>query len=390
MNKGKTVFSQIMDYAPKHIFDQLVEKYKGNYRYRTFSCWDQLLCLSFAQLTYRESLRDIETCLRSNSEKLYHMGIKGNVSRTNLARANGTRDWKIFAGFSNHLIREALSLYTKDDLIYRELDNSLYALDSTTIDLCLTLFPWAKFRKNKSAVKLHTMLDIRTSIPTFLYITTGNVHDVNILDLISVETSAIYIIDKGYIDFERLFKLKNKNAYFITRAKNNLASKRIYSHNVSKYENIKYDQIVKLTGIKTSTLYPDQIRKIKFIDKEIGKELIFLTNNFSLDADKVAKLYKDRWEIELFFKWIKQHLRIKSFYGTTENAVKIQIYSAISVYVMIAILKKKLKINESLYTILQILSINIFSKVFINKLLNKNYYTNNKYCLDNQLFLFDF
>ena len=390
MNKGKTVFSQIMDYAPKHIFDQLVEKYKGNYRYRTFSCWDQLLCLSFAQLTYRESLRDIEACLRSNSEKLYHMGIKGNVSRTNLARANETRDWKIFAGFSNHLIREALSLYTKDDLIYRELDNSLYALDSTTIDLCLTLFPWAKFRKNKSAVKLHTMLDIRTSIPTFLYITTGNVHDVNILDLISVETSAIYIIDKGYIDFERLFKLKNKNAYFITRAKNNLASKRIYSHNVSKYENIKYDQIVKLTGIKTSTLYPDQIRKIKFIDREIGKELIFLTNNFSLDADKVAKLYKDRWKIELFFKWIKQHLRIKSFYGTTENAVKIQIYSAISVYVMIAILKKKLKINESLYTILQILSINIFSKVFINKLLNKNYYTNNKYCLDNQLFLFDF
>jgi IS4 transposase len=390
MNKGKTVFSQIMDYAPKHIFDQLVEKYKGNYRYRTFSCWDQLLCLSFAQLTYRESLRDIETCLRSNSEKLYHMGIKGNVSRTNLARANETRDWKIFAGFSNHLIREALSLYTKDDLIYRELDNSLYALDSTTIDLCLTLFPWAKFRRNKSAVKLHTMLDIRTSIPTFIYITTGNVHDVNILDLISVETSAIYIIDKGYIDFERLFKLKNKNAYFITRAKKNLASKRIYSHNVSKYENIKYDQTVKLTGSKTSTLYPEQIRKIKLVDKELGKELIFLTNNFSLDADMIAKLYKDRWKIELFFKWIKQHLRIKSFYGTTENAVKIQIYSAISVYVMIAILKKKLKINESLYTILQILSINIFSKVFINELLNKNYYTNKNYHLDKQLFLFDF
>lgn len=390
MNKGKTVFTQIMDYAPKHIFDQLVAEYKGNYRYRTFSCWDQLLCLAFAQLTYRESLRDIETCLRSNSEKLYHMGIKGNISRTNLSRANETRNWKIFARFSHCLIQEALSLYAKDDLIYKELDNSLYALDSTTIDLCLSLFPWAKFRKNKSAVKLHTLLDIRTSIPTFIYITSGKVHDVNVLDLISVEASAIYIIDKGYIDFERLFALKNKNASFITRAKKNLASKRIYSHDVSKYEHIKYDQTIKLTGLKTSIIYPEQIRKIKFIDKDIGKELIFLTNNFSLEADMVAKLYKERWKIELFFKWIKQHLRIKSFYGTSENAVKIQIYSAISVYVMIAIMKKKLNINESLYTILQILSINIFSKVFINQLLNKNYYSNDNYSNANQLFLFDF
>jgi transposase len=390
MNNGKTVFSQIMNYAPKHIFDQLVAEYKGNYRCRTFSCWDQLLCLAFAQLTYRESLRDIETCLRSNSEKLYHMGIKGNISRTNLARANETRDWKIFARFSNYLIQEALSLYAKDDLIYKELDNSLYALDSTTIDLCLSLFPWAKFRKNKSAVKLHTLLDIRTSIPTFIYITSGRVHDVNILDLISVETSAIYIIDKGYMDFERLFNLKTKNAFFITSAKKNLASQRIYSHDVSKYDHIKYDQTVKLTGIKTSTLYPEHIRKIKFIDKEIDKELIFLTNNFSLDADMVAKLYKERWKIELFFKWIKQHLRIKSFYGTSLNAVKIQIYSAISVYVIIAIMKKKLNITESLYTILQILSINIFSKVFINQLLTKNNNTNGNSYPANQLFLFDF
>lgn len=390
MNQGKTVFSQIMDYAPKNIFDQLVSEYKGNYRSRTFSCWDQLLCLAFAQLTFRESLRDIETCLRSNSEKLYHMGIKGNISRTNLSRANETRDWKIFARFANHLIQEALSLYTKDELIYKELDNSLYALDSTTIDLCMSLFPWAKFRKNKSAVKLHTLLDIRTSIPTFIHITSGKVHDVNILDLISIETSAFYIIDKGYIDFERLFNLKNKNAFFITRAKNNLASKRIYSHDVSKYEYIKYDQTVKLTGVKTSTLYPEQIRKIKFVDKENNKELIFLTNNFSLDADMIARLYKDRWKIELFFKWIKQHLRIKSFYGTSENAVKIQIYSAISVYVIIAIIKKKLNIAESLYTILQILSINIFSKVFINQLLNKNCNLNQNYQSRNQLFLFDF
>ncbi len=390
MNKGKTIFSQIMDYAPKNIFDQLVSEYKGNYRFRTFSCWDQFLCLAFAQLTFRESLRDIETCLRSNSEKLYHMGIKGNISRTNLSRANETRDWKIFARFANQLIQEALSLYTKDELIYKELDNSLYALDSTTIDLCMSLFPWAKFRKNKSAVKLHTLLDIRTSIPTFIYITPGKVHDVNILDLISIETSAFYIIDKGYIDFERLFTLKNKNAYFITRAKKNLACQRIYSHDVSKYENIKYDQTVKLTGVKTSTLYPEQIRKIKFIDKENDKELIFLTNNFSLDADMISRLYKDRWKIELFFKWIKQHLRIKSFYGTSENAVKIQIYSAISVYVMIAIIKKKLNIADSLYTILQILSINIFSKVFINQLLNKNYNPNHNYRSHNQLFLFDF
>ena len=390
MNQGKTIFSQIMDYAPKNIFDQLVSEYKGNYRFRTFSCWDQLLCLAFAQLTFRESLRDIETSLRSNSEKLYHMGIKGNISRTNLSRANETRDWKIFARFANHLIQEALSLYKKDELIYKELDNSLYALDSTTIDLCMSLFPWAKFRKNKSAVKLHTLLDIRTSIPTFIHITSGKVHDVNILDLIPIETSAFYIIDKGYIDFERLFTLKNKNAFFITRAKKNLACQRIYSHDVSKYENIKYDQTVKLTGVKTSTLYPEQIRRIKFIDKENDKELIFLTNNFLLDADMIARLYKDRWKIELFFKWIKQHLRIKSFYGTSENAVKIQIYSAISVYVMIAIIKKKLNIAESLYTILQILSINIFSKVFINQLLNKNCNSNQDYRSHNQLFLFDF
>lgn len=390
MDKGKTIFSQIMDYTPKHIFDQLVTEYKGNYRYRTFSCWDQFLSLAFAQLTYRESLRDIETCLRSNSEKLYHMGIKGNISRTNLARANETRDWKIFARFANHLIQEALSIYSKDDEIYKDIDNSLYALDSTTIDLCLTLFPWAKFRKNKSAIKMHTLLDIRSSIPTFIYLTSGRVHDVNILDLIPLETSAIYIIDKGYIDFKRLFKLKNNNVYFVTRAKKNLANRRIYSHDVSKFENIKYDQTIKLTGLKTSTLYPEQLRKIKFVDKELNKELIFLTNNFSLGADTIAKLYKERWKIELFFKWIKQHLRIKAFYGTSENAVKIQIYSAISVYVIIAIIKKKLKVDKTLYTILQILSINIFSKTYINQLLNKNNYTNDNYHSTNQLFLFDF
>ena len=318
------------------------------------------------------------------------MGIKGNISRTNLSRSNETRDWKIFARFANHLIQEALSLYAKDDLIYKELDNSLYALDSTTIDLCLSLFPWAKFRKNKSAVKLHTLLDIRTSISTFIYITSGNVHDVNVLDIIPIETSAIYVIDKGYVDFERLFTLKNNNAFFITRAKKNFASQRVYSHDVSRYENILYDQTVKLTGVKSATLYPEHLRKIKFIDKENDKELIFLTNNFSLDADTIAKLYKDRWKIELFFKWIKQHLRIKAFFGTSENAVKVQIYSAIAVYVLVAIIKKKLKLSESLYTILQVLSINIFSKVYINQLLNKNSNSIENYDSRNQLLLFDF
>ena len=379
-----------MNFVPKNIFDKLVTEYKGNYRFRTFSSWDQFLCLAFAQLTFRESLRDIEACLRSNSEKLYHMGIKGNISRTNLSRANETRDWRIFAKLAHHLIDEALSLYGKDDLIYKELDNTLYALDSTTIDLCLSLFPWAKFRKNKSAIKLHTLLDIRTSIPTFIHITSGKVHDINIMDLIPIEPSAIYIIDKGYIDFERLFNLKNKNAFFITRAKNNLASRRIYSHDVSNFENIKYDQTVKLTGIKTSHLYPEHIRKIKLVDKENCKELIFLTNNFVLDAQLIADLYKDRWKIELFFKWIKQHLRIKSFYGTTENAVKTQIWSAISVYVLIAIVKKKMHIAESLYTILQIFSVNVFNKVLINQLLNKNLNLNQNYDPRNQLSLFDF
>lgn len=388
MNEGKTIFSQIMNFVPKNIFDKYVKEFKGNYRYRTFSSWDQFLCLSFAQLTYRESLRDIEVCLKTNSEKLYHMGIKGNVAKTNISRANKIRDWRIFAQLARHLINEALALYTKDDLIYKELDNTLYALDSTTIDLCLSLFPWAKFRKNKSAVKIHTLLEIRTSIPTFIHVTSGRVHDVNILDLIPVEPLAIYIMDKGYIDFERLFELNNKNAFFVTRAKRNLKSKRVYSHDVHKFSNIKYDQTVKLTGLKTSILYPIHIREIKFIDKENDKELIFLTNNFSLTSEIISNLYKDRWKIELFFKWIKQHLRIKSFYGTTENAVKTQIWIAISIYVLIAIIKKKLKITESLYTILQILSINIFSKNYINQLLNFNTNTNETAPDSNQLVLF--
>lgn len=388
MNEGKTIFSQIMNFVPKNIFNKYVKLYKGNYRVRTFSCWDQFLCLSFAQLTYRESLRDIETCLRSKSEKLYHMGIKGSISRSNLSGANEFRDWRIFAQLGNHLIHEALALYAKDDLIYKDLNNALYALDSTTIDLCLSLFPWAKFRKNKSAVKVHTLLDIRTSIPTFIHITSGRVHDINILDLISIEPSAIYIFDRAYIDFERLFDLNNKNGFFITRANPNLNSRRLYSHDVSKFKNIKYDQTIKLNGIKSSMLYPKAIRKIKLVDKDNDKELIFLTNNFILTSETISHLYKDRWKIELFFKWIKQHLRINSFYGESENAIKIQIWIAISTYVLIAIIKKKLKISNSLYTILQILSINIFEKNYINQLLNFNNNTNDTTRCSNQLNLF--
>lgn len=388
MNEGKTIFSQIMNFVPKRYFDKTVYQYKGNYNVRTFSSWDQFLCLTFAQLTYRESLRDIETCLRSNSEKLYHMGIKGNVSRSNLQRSNESRDWRIFFQTANYLINEALGLYSKDDLIYKDLDNALYALDSTTIDLCLSLFPWAKFRKNKSAIKLHTLLDIRTSIPTYVCITSGKIHDVNILDLIPVEPSAIFIMDKAYTDFKRLYELNIKKSFFITRAKENLDSKRIYSKDVSMFENIKYDQTVKLAGINTSKFYPDKIRKIKFYDKEKKRTFTFLTNNFTLSSEVIANLYKERWKIELFFKWIKQHLRIKSFYGTSENAIKTQIWTAITVYTLISIIKKKFKIKDSIYKILQILSINIFSKSHINQLLNFEANSNNTTNDSNQLILF--
>ena len=327
MNSGKTVFSQLMDFIPKTYFDKLVLSYKGNYRARSFSCWDQFLCLSFAQLTYRESLRDIEACLRSNSEKLFHMGIKGNISRTNLARANETRDWRIFENFTHHLIGQALKLFNKDELIYKELDNALYALDATTIDLCLTLFPWAQFRKHKSAIKLHTLLDLRTSLPRFINVTSGSVHDVKSLELLTFEPMAIYVMDKAYTDFKRLNNLSQHKAFFITRAKNNLTFRRIYSNDGEQNDNIICDQTIKLIGPLTSTLYPDKLRRIKFFDKENDRTFIFITNNFSLPSLTIALLYKERWKIELFFKWIKQHLRIKSFYGTSINAIRIQIWT---------------------------------------------------------------
>ena len=390
MNSGKTVFSQIVDYYPKKYFDKLVIQYNGNYRARTFSCWDQFLCLTFAQLTYRESLRDIEACLKSNSAKLYHMGIKGHISRTNLSRANENRDWRIFEQFAHHLIKQTMNLLKNEEHIYKDLDNALYALDSTTIDLCLALFPWAQHRKNKSAVKIHTLLDIRTSLPRFINITSGAVHDISSLDLIEFEPMAIYIMDKAYIDFERLNKLNSHNAFFVTRAKENLAYRRIYSNKIDKNGNILFDQTIKLTGPLSSKYYKDKLRRVKYYDKENDRRFTFLTNNHSLPAITIAKLYKERWKIELFFKWIKQHLRIKSFYGLSENAIKIQIWSAISMYVITIAIKKSLKLQEEIYTILQILSVNSFNKVLLKELFKNSIITNSTDDKTKQLFLFDF
>ena len=390
MNLGKTVFSQITDFIPKPYFDKFVNDFNGNNRVRTFSCWDQFLCLCFAQLTYRESLRDIEACLKSNPAKLYHMGIKGNISRSNLSRANEKRDWRIFECLAHHLIGIALNLFDKDDLIYKELNNELYALDSTTIDLCLTLFPWAKFRKNKSAVKLHTLLDIRRRLPRYINITSGDVHDIISLDLIEFEPDAIYIMDKGYYDFKRLYNLHKHNSFFVIRAKNNLAFKRIYSNKCKKEDGILCDQIIRLTGTKSSEHYPEKLRRIKYFDKENNRAFIFITNNFTLSALTIAKLYKDRWKVELFFKWIKQNLRIKSFYGDNENAVKIQIWTAIATYVLTVIIKAKLKINEELYIILQIFSINIFNKVMLKELFSESDDMETNEPETKQLFLFNF
>ncbi len=390
MNSGKTVFTQLMNFVSKTYFDKLVRFYKGNYRVRTFTCWDQFLSMAFAQLSYRESLRDIEACLRSNSEKLYHMGIKGNISRTNLSRANENHNWMIYEKFAHSLIQQALALYSKDELIFKELDNTLYALDSTTIDLCLALFPWAKFRKHKSAVKMNTLLDIRTSLPTFVNITSGAVHEVSSLDLIPIEPTAVYVMDKGFIDFKRLYNLNLKNAFFITRSKINLVYRRIYSSNVSNHKNVICDQTIKLTGPATSTFYPEKLRRVKYFDEENNKHLTFITNNFTLPPTTIAALYKERWKIELFFKWIKQHLRIKSFYGTSENAIKVQIWIAISTYVLIAIIKKKLRLNENLYTILQILSVNIFNKVLLKELFIKSNNSNYISRSDKQLLLLNF
>ncbi len=361
MNAGKSIFSQLMDFLPSQEFRRCVERYKGDYKLQSFSCWDQFLCMAFAQLTYRESLRDIEACLRAHQMKLYHLGIRGRVSRNTLAHANSVRDWRIYADFAQLLITWARELYLNDHFGVA-LEQTVYALDSTTIDLCLSLFPWAKFRKHKGAVKLHTLLDLRGSIPTVVIITHGKVHDIKILDQILFEAGAFYVMDRGYLDFARLHKLHLASAFFVTRAKKNFDFKRLYSLPVDKQSGVLCDQIVTLRGFYSHKDYPDKLRRIVYRDPETNKRLVFLTNNFTLPALVIAQLYRRRWQVELFFKWIKQHLRIKKFYGTSVNAVKTQIWIAISVYLLVAIAKKQLRLDGSLYRILQILSVTLFEK----------------------------
>ena len=370
MNTERTIFSQIMDYLPLHEFRKCVKHYRGHYKVQSFSCLDQFLCMAFAQLTYRESLRDIEACLRSMENRLYHMGIRGNVSRSTLADANDSRDWRIYADFAQVLIHQARKLYADEDFGV-ELDETVYALDSTTIDLCLSLFPWARFQKRKAGIKLHTALDLRGSIPIFIKITDARVYDLCILDELIPEAGSFYIMDRGFLDFTRLYTLNLFNAYFVIRSKSNIKFRRIYSLPVDKSKGLRCDQIVILTGLYTSEYYPEKLRRIRFTDSENNKKLTFLTNNFILPAYTIAQLYKCRWQIELFFKWIKQHLWIKSFYGRSVNAVKTQIWIAISVYVLVAIIKKRIDLEVSLYTFLQILSVTVFEKVSILQVLRE-------------------
>ena len=387
MSTGKLVFSQVIDHLPLHTFRQCVKRYQGNYKVKSFSCLDQFLCMAFAQLTYRESLRDIEACLRAQSNKLYHMGIRSQMSRNTLANANKVRDWRIYADLAHSLIQTARKLYQDEDFGI-ELDQTVYALDATTIDLCLSLFPWAEFRQTKSAIKLHTLLDLRGSIPTFIYISDGKLHEVNILDDLMLEAGAIYVMDRGYLDFFRLYRLTKACAFFVIRAKSNLACRRIYSAPTNRGAGLLCDQTIKLTGYYSVRDYPENLRRIKVRDLETDKTIVILSNNFTLPAETVAQLYRRRWDIEQFFRWIKQNLRIKAFYGTSENAVKTQIWIAVAVYLLVAILKKRLKIEASIYTILQALSVTSFEKMPLNQLLTNMDYTNEPDENDNQLILF--
>lgn len=388
MNSGQTIFSQLIDFIPAYDFNQCVKRYNGNYKIKNFTCWEQFLCMAFAQLTYRESLRDIQACLRAANKKLYHMGIRSKVSRNTLANANQIRDWRIYANFAQILISEARKLYADEDFGVH-LEQTVYALDSTTIDLCLSLFPWALFRKKKGAVKLHTLIDLRGNIPTVIFITHGKVHDVNILDDLVIEAGAIYVMDRGYLDFERLFTIHQSSAFFVSRAKSNFDFKRLYSKPVDKSTGVLCDQIIILQGFYARKSYPDKLRRIKYYDADKKKKLVFLTNNFLLPALTIANIYRCRWQVELFFKWIKQHLRIKAFYGTSENAVKTQIWIAISVYVLVAIVKKRLNLNLSLYTILQILSVSLFEKTPILQAFTSTDYNDHEDDFRRQLILFD-
>jgi hypothetical protein len=371
MYSGKLVFAQLMEHLPLHTFRRCVQRYPSKYPTKTFSHLDQFLCMAFAQLTYRESLRDIETCLRAHQAKLYHLGIRGNIAKSTLADANEQRDCRIYADFAISLIQIARKIYASDSFAV-ELEQTAYALDTTTIDLCLSVFPWAHFRRVKAAVKMHTLLDLRGNIPTFIHITDGKMHEVNVLDILIPEAGSFYIMDRGFTDFARWFILHQAQAFFVIRGKSNLLFRRVYSRPVDKSEGLCCDQSIVLTAPKASKDYPQHLRRIKFYDAEHDRHLVFLTNNFDLPALTIAKLYRCRWQVELFFKWIKQHLRIKRFYGTTENAVKTQIWIAISVYVLVAIVKKRLKTEASLYTILQILSLTLFDKTPLDQLLKNS------------------
>ena len=367
MNSGKLVFAQLMEHLPLHTFRRCVQRYPSKYPTKTFSHLDQFLCMAFAQLTYRESLRDIETCLRAHQAKLYHLGIRGNIAKSTLADANEQRDCRIYMDFAMSLIQTARKLYASDSFAV-ELEQTVYALDTTTIDLCLSVFPWARFRSTKAAVKMHTLLDLRGNIPTFIHISDGKMHEVNVLDILIPEAGSFYIMDRGFTDFARWYTMHLAQAFFVTRAKSSLLFRRIYSRSVDKSTGLRCDQTIALTAPKASKDYLQHLRRIKFYDAEHDNHLVFLTNNFDLPALTIAQLYRCRWQVELFFKWIKQHLRIKRFYGTTENAVKTQIWIAISVYVLVAIVKKRLNTETSLYTILQIFSLTLFEKIPIDQL----------------------
>lgn len=382
------VFAQLMQRLPMYDFLKCVTHYKGDYRNRSFSSYDQFLCMAFAQLTYRESLRDIVVCLNSMPTKLYHMGFRGHITRSTIAYANEHRDWRIFADFAQTLIQRARRLYLTDSF-GAELDNMAYALDATVIDLCLSLFPWAQFRKSKAAVKLHTLLDLRGSIPLWIYVTTGATHEVNLLDEMLFEPGAVYIMDRGYTDFQRLHAIHIAGAFFVIRGKRNARLKRLYSAPVDKSTGLRCDQTVILETYYSAHGYPEKLRRIKFYDKEENRQLIFLTNNFVLPALTIATLYKCRWQVELFFKWIKMHLRIKAFYGTSENAVKVQVWVAVCVYLLVIILRKELNLEMSPYSILQILSLSLFEKVPINQLLRDFKEQENNFNHCNQLNLFD-
>ena len=387
MNSGKTVFAQLIQHLPRYEFNQCVLRYHGNHKVRSFSCMDQFLCMAFAQLTYRESLRDIVTCLNSHRTKLYHMGFRGKIAKSTLADANELRDFRIYQDFGYLLIDIASKLYRNEELGI-DLKLSVFALDSTVIDLCLSTFPWATFRKKKAAVKIHTLLNVQGSIPTFIFVTPGSVHDVNIMDAVPFESDSVYTMDRAYLDFERLYHINQLSAFFVIRSKHNTRLRRIHSASADKAIGVQADQTVLLVGYKSRMAYPDPLRRVRYYDAERDKRLVFLTNNFLIPAKTVADIYRSRWQVELFFKWIKQHLRIKSFFGTSPNAVKTQIWTAVSVYLLVAIVKKRLNLPGSLHTILQILEVNLFEKAPISQLVDEAINYENDRCDDNQLNLF--